>query len=204
MFNEAARNTLINEYSSGLTEESFDRIVEQLEKVQKAGHYAYESLVRLMEELRDPTLRSKGRDSGLVRAVKEFGKNLELDDQLIIDIDPTQERELDIKTSYVLYRIAQEAIVNACKHAQIFGKDGGHIEILLKQWMDNHLALIIRDNGQGFVGTVEELQGHTTSFGLRQMARWAKQINGDLIIESGQEGTEVRVTFTKIDQTRES
>lgn len=199
LFSEAARNELVIAQERGyFAEERIHSAIENLEKVEKAGKFVYDNLAQLMEELRQPTLR----DKGLTEALKEFGENQNLNGHLKIDIESTQEKEIDIKTLYVLYRIAQEAISNVCKHAQIIGKDDGLVKVALNQSLNSPGVLVISDNGEGFAESVEEVKGRLTSFGIRYMGKWAKQINGELFINSDQAGTEVKVVFKESDHIR--
>ena len=85
-----------------------------------------------------------------------------------------------------LYRIAQEAIRNAVKHAQATS-----IQIKLYQNM-NGTRLIIQDNGIGFNGKLDEIE--SPGMGIRIMHYRAHVIGGNLEIEKlsdGQQGTRV-------------
>lgn len=191
LFSEAARNTLINAQHNGQPDAAICLAIEQLEAVEKAGHFAYKELAQLMEGLRHPTLR----DKGLTKALREFGEMLALKVSLGIDIDQQHEAKLNPKTTYILYRIAQEAINNANKHAYDSNEASNQVQVSLKLSSNERWQFVIRDNGSGFPEPVEVVRYRLTSFGLRQIENWARKISGHLQVKSGQEGTEVRVIF---------
>jgi signal transduction histidine kinase len=73
-----------------------------------------------------------------------------------------------------LYRIAQEAMGNAIKHAQ-----AKSIVVSLKQ-SDNELTLTIKDNGRGFSRTSMAMEG----MGLRIMEYRADMMGAMLRVDS--------------------
>jgi two-component system, NarL family, sensor kinase len=86
-----------------------------------------------------------------------------------------------------LFRIAQEAVVNAGRHA-----DAEAVSISLRT-VDSDVELRVTDNGKGFDGS-EPLQstrpGH---LGLASMRERAELLDGSLEIESSERGTRVLV-----------
>lgn len=84
-----------------------------------------------------------------------------------------------------LYRIAQEAITNAARHAK-----PKQIEILLSR-EDDKITLTIKDDGRGF-----DVQTHRKGIGLEIMRYRARVINASLDIQSEiNKGTIVTCTF---------
>jgi len=77
-----------------------------------------------------------------------------------------------------MYRIAQEALANACKHAHAQ-------QIQLKLTLDDQsLSLLVQDDGRGFDPdevTVGVRGGH---FGLASMNERVKLLGGSICIES--------------------
>ena len=108
---------------------------------------------------------------GLVRCVFDFD-------------DP-----VDIRNEYIsanLYRIAQEAVNNAQKHAA-----ATQIDIRL-DYEDDEVVLIVRDNGKGF--SHDGLAGEDKGAGLKIMAYRASVIGFRLNIESNPEnGTTIEL-----------
>lgn len=87
-----------------------------------------------------------------------------------------------------LYRIAQEALNNAYRHAE-----AERIEIALSA-NEHQVRLIIKDNGRGFdPDAIAEREGH---FGLKGIGERVKLLNGTLCIESEPgKGTHIYVTL---------
>lgn len=77
-----------------------------------------------------------------------------------------------------LYRIAQEALANACQHAQ-----AAHIYITL-QASDDDVRLLIQDDGCGFEPDTVTLAAGDGHFGLTGMSERARLLGGSLSIES--------------------
>ena len=101
-----------------------------------------------------------------------------------LQIDP---QELPSQTEGDLFRITQEAVMNAVKHGS-----AGHVTISLHHY-DDRLELSIVDDGPGF-GDVDPLEntepGH---IGLASMRERAELLHGSLRIESTAEGSAVIV-----------
>jgi len=87
-----------------------------------------------------------------------------------------------------LYRIAQEAVGNAARHAR-----AKRVDIRLVQ--DNgHLTLIVQDDGEGMA---EGTNGRSPGMGLLTMAHRSRLLGADLDIHSAPgTGTEIRVSLT--------
>jgi signal transduction histidine kinase len=85
-----------------------------------------------------------------------------------------------------LFRIAQEAVVNAGRHAQ-----ASRVELSLRT-MDGHVELRVADDGHGFDGNplTGPEPGH---LGLASMRERAELMDGELEIESSGRGTRVLV-----------
>jgi len=87
-----------------------------------------------------------------------------------------------------LFRIAQEAVVNAGRHA-----DATQVEISLRTINPGRVELRVADNGQGFTesnGLRPPEPGH---LGLASMRERAELLDGELEIESSDRGTRVLV-----------
>jgi len=85
----------------------------------------------------------------------------------------------DNKMATQLFRIAQEAVANAIKHSQ-----AGRIEVQLAE-EDQHVLLLIRDNGQGIPDNVS---GKRTGMGLLTMTHRARMLGGTLSVEPDEFG----------------
>ena len=83
--------------------------------------------------------------------------------------------ELNSGQALQIFRICQEAINNACKHAQA-------TELIIKaDSSDTHFTISISDNGKGFDLSDNRLEGH---YGLQNMRERAKESNLDFKISS--------------------
>ncbi|WPP51585.1 sensor histidine kinase [Catalinimonas niigatensis] len=96
--------------------------------------------------------------------------------------DTLEESVIPKKVNIALYRIAQEALNNAIKHA-----NATEVRISLTEF-EEHVSLFISDNGSGFdQNTV--FSGH----GLRNMRERAKLVDGTMDIRSESKGTSIEV-----------
>ena len=104
--------------------------------------------------------------------------------EVLVAIDPI---ELPSDVAGVLFGIAQEAVVNACRHA------GAKAVSLSLRTVDSSLELRVTDDGEGFgdsdpLGAAEP--GH---LGLAMMRERAELLDGSLEIETSERGTRVLV-----------
>jgi signal transduction histidine kinase len=101
-----------------------------------------------------------------------------------LDID---EPELRDDVADALFRIAQEAVTNAGRHAN---------PSFITVWMHpegDWVGMGVRDDGSGF-GDVEPFQtGRAGHIGLASMRARAEMIGGELEIDSSEHGTEVKI-----------
>jgi signal transduction histidine kinase len=136
----------------------------------------------LILELRPDSLEREG----LVSALNRHAQALHARYGLEVDLDLGDEPDLPIETKEGLYRIAQEALTNAVKHAQ-----ATHVEIRM-QASDDGLTILIRDDGIGF-DPKAEYPGHV---GLHTMRERAEKLGGTLHVDStpGQ-GTRILATL---------
>jgi two-component system, NarL family, sensor kinase len=86
-----------------------------------------------------------------------------------------------------LFRIAQEAVVNAGRHA-----DASAVSISLRT-VGGHVELRVTDNGRGFNGDYPLDGGEPGHLGLASMHERAELMDGTLEIESSERGTRVLV-----------
>ncbi len=87
------------------------------------------------------------------------------------------ERRLDVPTQTELFRIIQEALSNARKHAE-----ASRVQITLET-QDGQLQIRVQDNGRGFdpAQAISDEDGH---YGLRTMHERAEQLGGQLSVRS--------------------
>jgi signal transduction histidine kinase/DNA-binding CsgD family transcriptional regulator len=119
-----------------------------------------------------------------LRTERRYGLSVRLD--LPGRADPTV-RHLSAERAHAAYRIAQEAMHNAGRHA-----GAGQLEVSMRL-REGHLVLVIADDGRGFcLPEGPEAAGE----GLREMAARAASVGGTLEVSSVLAvGTQVRATL---------
>jgi signal transduction histidine kinase len=154
----------------------FARIKEMLNEVEK-------HLRRYSHELR-PTILD---DLGWIPAIRFLADGVSKRANLPIHIDATVSGRLPTATETTLYRIVQEALTNAVKHAKANN-------VWIRAWREDFTQCCsIRDDGEGF----KTRRGHGTprkGLGLVAMRERVSAIGGTLQIESHLgHGTEVSI-----------
>lgn len=151
--------------------EKLKEIVELVDKAGKSARTIAHGLVPVQME-------SDGLDSALDELARNTSNLYNIEVHYSGDSD---DYPIDTSSAVHMYRIAQEAINNAVKHAQ-----ATTIEVDLTSAGD-YVSMCIRDNGSGFNSGA--LNGGR---GLRIMKFRSNMIDGNLIINSKRgEGTEV-------------
>ncbi|MEM8899780.1 MAG: tetratricopeptide repeat protein [Bacteroidota bacterium] len=112
------------------------------------------------------------------------GLQLNQDCQISLDIsDQSIINDIQADKQVEIFRITQEALHNALKHAA-----PSHISIMFSMF-EKELSVLIEDNGKGFCS-----ENTSDGIGLRNMKDRAKQLSGRLSIDSHPErGTVVHV-----------
>ncbi len=139
---------------------------------------------RIIEGLRPATLD----DLGLATAIEEVARTTAdaCGWSLSLDIQPLPD-EPEKTVAVTLYRIAQEALNNARKHAK-----AKHVKVSLHN--GNGIHLLIEDDGVGFDlrKPGHDVEGH--GLGITTMQERASLINGDCTIQSWKgRGTQIQV-----------
>jgi signal transduction histidine kinase len=134
-------------------------------------------------------LRPEGlREEGLLAALRKHAAAVAARDGVPLEVDlPEDPLPLDPGVEEELYRVAQEAIHNAVRHADA-------TKVMLSAGLDSEhgIWLEIADDGRGFELGLDR-PGH---LGLRTMAERAARAGGDLSIESAPgAGTKVRLSL---------
>lgn len=158
------------------------KVLEELERLGAAIDRSITSLRHLLFELRPTTLDSDGLGAALRLYLDEMRKDTGIDVALEDHCsEPAPE------TRVMLYRIAQEALVNVRKHAR-----ARRVDVSLDD-VDHGIRLKVHDDGQGFAvdPTGAPRPGH---LGLVAMRERAEMAHGRCAISSAAgEGTTVEV-----------
>jgi signal transduction histidine kinase len=154
----------------------------QVVKLQDIARQALDELRSLIFELRPPDLVRDGLCGALRKHVEVLRRvqSAEVDMEGDLELDPDPDRDGEV------FRIAQEAMQNALRHAQasrVVVRIGGE---------DGRLQLDIVDDGVGFDPQAAEVRSQR--LGLTSMEERAQRIGGRLEIRSAKgEGTTVHL-----------
>lgn len=126
---------------------------------------------------------------GFERAATALAENLSKANAQEITVDfPDTRIALTRNQALQLYRIVQELLTNALKHAR------ARLIRLSLQIRDGEAELVVSDDGRGFPDTAAEPAD--SGMGMRILAQRAASLPGQLAIATGKEGTDVRIRFT--------
>jgi two-component system, NarL family, sensor histidine kinase UhpB len=148
---------------------------------QEATRETIDRVSRVARQLRPEALS----DLGLAKALAALARRVEEESGLLIrqrvaaGLD-----DLDDESELVIYRVAQESLTNAARHAR-----ATHVELRLEQTEDRGIVLRVRDNG---VGLPDPPQARYGILGMRERALL---IGATLAIENHEDGG-VEVTLT--------
>ena len=152
----------------------------QLAQVKELADQAMGELLDLARQLRPTALDDHGLVAALRTHVRDFDRRGPA--RASFWADPRL-GELSPDSQVVVYRVAQEALMNASRHS-----GAGHIEVSLEP-CDSRVRLQVADNGSGFA-FAEEGKG----LGLDGMRERALLVGGTLEIDSRPgKGTTVRL-----------
>lgn len=173
--------SLVADAAAALVEREPEKAKAQLEGLRDMARAAVAEMRSLIFELRPADLDAEGLAATLRKHVDVLrsvhGIEIEFKENGYRRLEPEVEREM--------YRVAQEAVGNALKHAS-----ATRIEVELG--LTNGTAhLLVADDGRGF--DPDALQVRATRLGITSMEERAEVIGGSLKIESGARGTRVQL-----------
>jgi signal transduction histidine kinase len=173
LYAEAARMAL----SAGKAEIAADN----LQELRNMAREAMLDMRMLIFELHPPALEEEGLASALQARLEAVEARSGLQSEFHIK----GEMRLPLSIEEELYRIAQEALTNAVKHARAQ-------KVIVRLYADHdHFCLEVQDDGRGFDPVAAEQSG---GLGLRSIEERVQRINGEMTIDSGPgEGTTLRV-----------
>ena len=156
----------------------------QITQIEDLLNEVEKHLRRYSHELR-PTILD---DLGWIPAVRFLSEGLSKRANLPIHIETKLTARLPGPVETTLYRVVQEALTNAVKHAQAKN-------IWVRAWLkDKVLHCSIRDDGAGFDPQSVQASGSRKGLGLVAMRERLSAVGGTLWIESSQRrGTEILI-----------
>lgn len=163
------------------------KLEDQLEQISAILKQNIDELRRNIFDLRPLGLEGKSLPEVLKNFVAEFGRRWNLETNCIVQGDVAN---VSAEVESSLYRILQEALSNARKHAQCSQL---WIELTVKD--NKTVTLEVRDNGLGF-DTTDSRQyfqrGQSKGLGLISMRERAESVGGKLIVKSASgQGTHI-------------
>jgi signal transduction histidine kinase len=151
----------------------------------RALEHARWSAGRALDEVRQ-SVRTLGDRAGpfrLTAALTELIAHLD-DGQMKIDLDVTgEEEEQALGALTALYRAAQEALTNACRHSS-----ATRVRLSVA-YEASGARLVVADDGQGF-----DTRRPPEGFGLKAMRERVRRLGGRVDITSAPGGTVISVT----------
>jgi len=174
--------TLTAEAASELLDRDTEAARAQLAEVRRLAAEAREEMRSLVFQLRPADLEADGLVATLRKHVEVLGRVHTADVELTV----RGQAEPDAAVQRELYRIAQEALQNALKHAR-----AQRLEVRLDEG-DGTVALLVRDDGLGFDPT--DPGRRSRRLGLTSMEERAQRLGGALEIRSAPgAGTTIRL-----------
>ncbi len=167
---------------TALTQLDGDRskILEAMNYVISLAQAGLAEMRALIFELRPESLELEGLVTALSKQTAALRARYSLD----VELASCEEPEIPLATKEVLYRIAQEGLHNAVKHARC-----SKLQVILA-CSDMAIELDIMDNGVGF----DALRSYPGHLGLRSMSERANKAGGSFTISSAAgEGTRIHV-----------
>jgi nitrate/nitrite-specific signal transduction histidine kinase len=165
----------------------WEQVANYLSRLQAITGQALKELRLLVYELRPSALEDAGLVEALQHRLDAVESRVGIQARLLVDDD----LPLDEAQEAGLYRVSVEALNNALKHAEATA-----VAVRITRH-DGTVTLTVEDDGRGFDTAVVSGKG---GFGLQSMQERARQLFGDLVIESeiGQ-GTAVILRLPKED-----
>ncbi len=152
---------------------SDESIIAKVRKTEGTLMRLLEDIQHLSVELRPSTLDDLGLEAAFRAHFKTVEKNYGLMIHFVSNIGSKRYEE-EIET--VVYRVCQEAVLNALKYADV---DEVYVEILEQ---DKCLRLSVLDKGCGF--SIDNINPEGTGLGLYGMKERAELVKGNLDIQS--------------------
>jgi signal transduction histidine kinase len=161
--------------------EPFDanRVQAEIEVVAALGAEAHSELRAVIDGLAPPDLEAGGLTESLGRYAALAGRA----HGIPVTFTAAELPSLPPQTEAALYRVAQEALHNALRHA------GAGAVCLRLARTPRRVTLEVGDNGHGFAP-----EAPSGGVGLASMRERAASVGGTLTVKSGADGTLVRMT----------
>lgn len=141
----------------------------------------------LITELRPASLDQLGLEPALDALVERATSVYGLPVRTLIELDPSVNGRLDSEVETAVYRVVQESLNNAARHA---GASVVRVEVLER---GDEIRLRVSDDGSGFDQSLP-----SAGFGVVGMRERVSLVGGRLEIESGPNGTMVSAALPNL------
>lgn len=159
------------------------KVTEQLHYLQNLSRQMSEGIYRLVRDLRPAQLDDLGLVAALQYLVDEVRQRLDL--EVVLQIEGERHR-LDSFKETVLFRVAQEALTNVARHAEV---SAATMDLIFES---NQVTFQITDQGCGFDPLI--LPDSDSGWGLAGMRERAESIGGRLELTSAPgSGTVIKI-----------
>ncbi|CEN56046.1 ATP-binding protein [Candidatus Methylopumilus turicensis] len=182
--------TAIKTFAVGIANKTVEKMPDVSSNAQTivaAANHIYDGMHNIIRHLRPGALDNLGLSETLKDAINHLQKQhpeVEFKLNLSGELDALGEN-LNIN----FYRIVQESLNNAVKHAK-----ASIIHVSLKQDLSGNVNLIIQDNG---VGMEVDKVDQTQHFGLLGMRERTQAFRGQFDIQSSSKGTKISIHLPK-------
>lgn len=163
-----------------------ERLVLMLDRLREAAREGLRDVRRFIADLRPGAIE----EHGLVAAIEEYLRGYTNAYGARVSLEADAIPRLPSEVEIVLYRIVQEALQNAYKHAR-----GATVAVRLAR-QDSRICLSIRDDGPGFDPHEVVRRTGRSSWGMMSMRERAEMIGARFMVASRPgHGTDVSVVL---------
>ncbi len=171
-----------------LLERNPERAAQRLEAASRLSDQIREELTALIDELRPAPLAERGLAGSLKSLLDGWSRQTGITADLQVQLDGSD--PLPDVLEQALYRVVQEALSNASRHAH-----ASQVWVRLVRGEPAGLVLDVRDDGKGF----EVSQASGKGVGLSSMRERVEALGGEFTLESHPgSGTCISARFTRI------
>jgi signal transduction histidine kinase len=185
-------------FARRLIERDTGAAAEELYKIEDLARRTTKEIRHMLFTLRPLVLESQGLNAALKSMAEKMKETFE--QNVLLDIDPGVEKEIEMGKQGVIFAIVEEAVNNARKYAQ-----AEQIWVRLKPIQKDIAVLEIQDNGVGFdVGKVDASYETRGSLGMINMRERTDLVNGIFHIDSKiGKGTRIQVVIPLTEEATE-
>lgn len=144
--------------------------------------------VRTISHLLHPPLLD---EVGLVSALRWFLEGLSERSgiEIQLEVNPPDLARLKPDLETAIFRIIQEALTNMFRHS---GASNGRVSVTEK---DEHIVVLVRDDGKGIQETIVQLRPESVGVGIGGMRQRVTELGGRLRLANAHPGTIVEVVI---------